>query len=79
MHRMLRIDLAKMFYYQFPTPMFNKKQQRSRKNSMPRIIPAINVLGIIKKVNDGNEVFYEGWDPQKRGEKITREFFEKEL
>jgi hypothetical protein len=79
MHRMLRIDLAKMFYYQFPTPMFNKKQQRSRKNSMPRIIPAINVLGIIKEVNDGNEVFYEGWDPKKRGEMIMNRFFVKQL
>ena len=79
MHRMLRIDLAIMFYYQFPTPMFNKKQQRSWKNSMPRKIPAINVFGIVKKINGDNVIFYEGWDPQKRGEKITREFFEKEL
>ena len=79
MHRMLRIDLAKMFYYQFPTPMFNKKQQRSWKNSMPRKIPAINVFGIVKEINGDNVIFYEGWDPQKRREKITREFFEKEL
>ena len=77
--RMLRIDLAKMFYYQFPTPMFNKKQQRSWKNSMPRKIPAINVFGIVKEINGDNVIFYEGWDPQKRREKITREFFEKEL
>ncbi len=79
MHRMLRIDLAKMFYYKFPTPMFNKKQQRSWKNSMPRKIPAINVFGIVKDINGDNVIFYEGWDPQKRGEKIAREFFEKEL
>lgn len=72
---MLRIDLAKMFYNQFPSPMFNKSQPRTWKNTMPRTISAINLLGIVKEVNGDNVVFYEGWDPQKRGEKIVREFF----
>jgi hypothetical protein len=72
---MLRIDLAKMFYYQFPNPMFNKSQPGTWKNTMPRTISAINLLGIVKEVNGDDVVFYEGWDPQNRGEKIAKEFF----
>ena len=71
----LRIDLAKMFYYQFPSPMFNKSQPRTWKNSMPRIISAINLLGIVKETDGDMVVFYDGWDPQKRGEIIVKEFF----
>lgn len=77
-NKMLRINFAKMFYFQFPTPMFNKSQPRT-KNNMPRTISAINLWGIVKEVNGDNVVFYEGWDPHKRGEKITKEFFEKAL
>ena len=76
---MLRIDLAKMFYYQFPSPMFNKSQPRTWKNSMPRSISAINLLGIVKEIDGNRVVFYDGWDPQKRGEKIMKEFFVKGL
>ena len=76
---MLRIDFAKMFYYQFPSPMFNKSQPRTCKNTMPRTRLAINLLGIVKEVDGANIVFYEGWDSQKRGEKIMKEFFVKEL
>lgn len=76
---MLRIDMAKMFIYQFPTPMFNKSQPRTWKNTMPRTISAINLLGIVKETEGGNVVFYDGWDPQKRGKKIAKEFFEKGL
>ena len=72
---MLRIDMAKMFFYQFSTSMFNKSQPRTWKNTMPRTISAINLLGIVKEVDGDNVVFYEGWDPQKRGEKIAKEFF----
>lgn len=76
---MLRIDMAKMFFHRFPTPMFNRSQPRKWKGGMPRIISAINLWGIVKEVNGDNVVFYEGWDPQKRGEKIAKEFFEKGL
>ena len=72
---MLRIDFAKMFYYQFPSPMFNKSQPRTCKNTMPRTRLAINIFGIVKEVDGANIVFCEGWDPQKRGEKIMKEFF----
>lgn len=72
------IEHAKMFYYQFPSPMFNKSQFETWKsNSMPRTIQGINVLGIAKEVDGDKVVFYEGWDPQKRGEKIMNEFFAK--
>ena len=72
---MLRIDFAKMFYYQFPSPMFNKSQPRAWKNAMPRTISSINLLGIVKEVKGDNAIFIDGWDPQKRGEKIVKEFF----
>lgn len=72
---MLLIDMAKMFYYLFPRPMFNKSQSKTWKDAMPRTITAINLLGIVKEVDGDNMVFYEGWNPQKRGEKIMREFF----
>ncbi len=76
---MLRIDLAKKFFYRFQTPMFNKSQPRTWKNTTPRTISAINLLGIVKETDGDNVVFYDGWDPQKRGEKIVKEFFVKEL
>jgi hypothetical protein len=72
---MLRIDHAKMFFYQFPSPMFNKSQPRTWKNTMPRTISSINLLGIVKDVDGDNIVFYDGWNPQKKGEKIMKEFF----
>lgn len=68
-----------MYFYKFSSPMFNKSQPRTWKNTMPRIISAINLLGIVKVIDGDNVVFYEGWDPQKRGEKITKEFFVKEF
>lgn len=74
---MLRIDHAKMFFYQFPSPMFNKSQPRTWRNTMPRTISAINLLGIVKDIDGDNIVFYDGWDPQKRGEKIMKKFFVK--
>lgn len=74
---MLRIDLAKMFFYQFPSPMFNKSQPRTWKNTMPRTITSINLLSLVKDVDGDNVVFYDGWIPQKRGEKIMKEFFVK--
>jgi len=75
----LTIENAKLFYFQFPSPMFNKSQPKTWKNTMPRTISSINLLGIVKEVVEDNAVFYEGWDPQKRGEKIMKEFFVKEL
>lgn len=72
---LLTIDIAKLFFYQFPAPLFNKSQPRTWKNTMPRTISAINILGIVKEVEGDNVAFYEGWDPQKRGEKIVKEFF----
>ena len=76
---MLQIEKAQMFFYKFPSPMFNKTQPRRWKNTMPRTISAINLFGIVKYVEGENVVFYEGWDPQKRGEKIAKEFFVKQL
>lgn len=72
---MLCIDLAKMFYYQFSSPMFNKSLPETHKNM--RL--AINLFGIVKEINGDKVVFYEGWDPQKRGEKIMKKFFVKKL
>jgi hypothetical protein len=75
----LTIENAKLFYYQFPSPMFNKRQPRTRKNTMPRTISAINLFGIVKEVNGDSNIFFDGWDPKKRGEIIMKEFFVKVL
>lgn len=75
----LTIENAKLFYFQFPSPMYNKSQPRTWKNTMPRTISAINLLGIVNVIDGDNVVFYEGWDPQKRGEKIMKQYFVKEL
>ncbi len=75
---MLRVDLAIMFFYRFPSPMFNMSQEKKWQNGSTRTISAINVLGIAKEVNDGNVIFYEGWDPNKRGEMIMNKFFVKQ-
>jgi hypothetical protein len=77
--KVLTIEGAKMFFYKFSSPLFNKSQPRTWKNTMPRTISAINLLGIVKEVNGEDAVFFDGWDPQKRGEKIAKEFFEKGL
>lgn len=75
----IRIEHAKMFYYQFPFPLFNKKQPRTWKNTMPRKICGINVMGIAKEVNGDDVVFYEGWDPKNRGKQIAKVFFVQNL
>ena len=75
--KLLCIEHAKLFFYPFPSPMYNKSQPRTWRNATPRSIPAINLLGIAKEVDGDNVVFYEGWDPQERGEKIMNEFFVK--
>ena len=73
--KVLIVEGAKMYFYKFPSPMFNKSQPGTWKNTMPRTISAINLLGIVKEVDGDNVVFYEGWNPQKRGEKIAKVFF----
>lgn len=74
----LCINYAKMFFYPFPSPMFNMSQKKEWQNGSPRTISAINVLGIAKEINDGNVIFYEGWEPNKRGEMIMNRFFVKQ-
>lgn len=71
----LRIDLAKMFYYQFPSPMYNKDHGRMWVNYTQRTIAGINLFGIVKEVNDDEVAFYDGWNPQTRGKQIMKEYF----
>ena len=75
---MLRIEHAMMYYYPFSSPMYNSSQPKTWPNNSPRTISAINVFGIVKVIKDDNEVFYEGWDPKKRGEMIMNRFFVKQ-
>lgn len=75
--KIICINQAQMFFYEFSSPKYNKRQARTWPNGMPRIIPAINVFGIVKEVIDDKIVFYEGWDPYERGKKIAEKFFEK--
>lgn len=72
---LLCISFAKIFFYQFSSLMYNRTQQRTWQNGLPRTISAINLLGIAKEIDGDKVVFYEGWNPQKRGEKIAKEFF----
>lgn len=74
---LLCINSAKMIFYQFPSPMFNKRQLRTWNKTIPRTITAINLLGIVKEGNGDDVVFYNGWEPKDRGERIMKEFFVK--
>lgn len=74
---LLRIELAQMFFYEFPSPMYNTRQPRTWRNTTKREISAIDVFGIAKDVNGDKVVFYDGWDPQQRGQKIQNKFFSK--
>ena len=76
---LLLIEHAKLCFYQFPSPVYNKSQAKEWRNKEPRSIPGINLYSIAKEVNSDNIVFYDGWNPQKRGEKIMKEFFVKTL
>ena len=77
--KVLIVEGAKMYFYKFPSPIFNKSQPRTWKNTRPRTISAINLLGIAKEIDGDNVLFYDGWDPKIRGKKIMKEFFVKEL
>ena len=77
--KVLIVEGAKMYFYKFPSPIFNKSQPRTWKNTRPRTISAINLLGIAKEIDGDNVLFYDGWDPKIRGEKIMKEFFVKGL
>ena len=77
--KVLIVEGAKMYFYKFPSPMFNKSQPGTWKNTMPRTISAINILGIVKEMDADRVVFYDSWNPQKRGEKIMKQYFVKEL
>ena len=70
--KVLIVEGAKMYFYKFPSPIFNKSQPRTWKNTRPRTISAINLLGIAKEIDGDNVLFYDGWDPKIRGEKIMK-------
>ena len=70
-------NIAQMFFYEFPSPMYNTSQPRTWGNATQREISAIDVFGIAKDVNGDKVVFYDGWDPQQRGQKIQNKFFSK--
>jgi hypothetical protein len=75
--KLLRIELAQMFFYEFPSPMYNTRQPRTWRNTTKREISAIDVFGIAKDVNGDKVVFYDGWNPRERGKKIQNKFFSK--
>ena len=64
----LCIPSAQMFFYEFPTVLAYKNTNKPHKS--------INVFVIAKEVDGDKVVSYEeGWDHQKRGEKIMNECF----
>ena len=76
---LLCIENAKMFFYQFPSQMYNISQPKLSENGMPRLRGGINLFGIAKEIRNNAIDFYEGWDPEKRGKMIMKKFFVKEL
>ncbi len=75
--KILCIEYAQMFFFEFPSPMYNTSQPRTWGNATPREISAIDVFGIAKEVNGDKVVFYDGWNPRERGKKIQNKFFSK--
>ena len=84
---MLQIDLATMYHYHFSTPMHSEKSKQSISAiDVFGIIKKIKDNDVVYR-DDNNvfcnsiyddEVFYEGWDPKKRGEMIMNIFFVKQ-
>lgn len=72
---LLCIEYAKMFFYRFPTPLFNESQPRTWPNTEKRLIYGIDVFTIAKEENEDGIVFYKGWNPQERGLTIQNKFF----
>ena len=75
----LCINKAKMFYFSFPSPMFNKNKPSRWGNGLPRLIHGIDLLGLVKEIHDDKIIFYEGWDPNERGKIIQETFFTQNL
>lgn len=75
--KILCIEYAQMFFFEFPSPRYDTRQPRTWRNTTKREISAIDVFGIAKNVNVDKVVFYDGWDPQQRGQKIQNKFFSK--
>ncbi len=72
---LLQIEMAKMFLFQFPSPMYNKDLPILCPNGMPRLRAGINLLGIVKEINGNENIFFDGWNPEKRGEIIQKTYF----
>ena len=75
--KILCIEYAQMFFLEFPSPMYNTSQPRTWGNATQKEISAIDVFGIAKEVNGDMVVFYDGWNPEERGQKIQNNFFSK--
>ena len=69
---LLVIHNAKLSYYPFPIPMWNKSNNSDR-------VCGINLFCIVKETDEQKFVPCEGWNPKERGEKIAREFFSASL
>ena len=69
---LLCIEYAKMYFYKFPMTLYGNDDID---NIAGKATSSINVFGIAKEVEGDSVVFYEGWDPQKRGEIIQKECF----
>lgn len=72
---LLCIEYAKIFFHKFPTPLYNNSQDKTWRNGTSRLLDGIDIFGIAKKVDGNNIVFYDGWNPQERGENIQNKFF----
>ena len=67
------IPLAKMFYFEFPQPMY--KLNNNHKDMEKGLIKGINVFGLVKEIKENQPIFFEGWNPYIKGEQIMKTFF----
>lgn len=71
---LLCIKYAKMYFYKFPMTSYGNNDIEGIAG---KATSSINVFGIAKEIDGDCVVFYEGWNPQKRGEIIQKECFQK--
>ena len=68
---LLCINLAKMFFYRFPTELYYKGKYRNGEK-----FSSINVFGIVKEFDGESLIFYDGWNPEERGKEIQTDCFQ---
>ena len=67
--------MAKLFFSNFLLPCLTKVSLEHGKMLCQEQYLQSIFWELSKRLDGDNVVFYDGWNPQKRGEKIAKEFF----